>query len=71
MAIMLLDLSAEGKLLTDGESSLSIEADEEGERYSISGVDGSLVDSGDKWEPLAARLDMSLSKGEDILVIWP
>ena len=71
MAIMLLALSAEGKLLTDGESSVFIEADEEGERYSIFGSDGSLIDSAEQWEPLAARLDMALSKGEDILVIWP
>lgn len=72
LAIILLAMSAEGKLLEAGESKIFIEADGEGPRYSIFGDGGSLLDSGEEWDSLAARLDMAiLNEDKDILVIWP
>jgi hypothetical protein len=71
MAILLLAVAAEGKLLAEGEERISLEADEEGARYSISGPDGGTIDAGDDWDPLVARLDAALPDGGDVQVIWP
>ena len=72
LAIILLAMSAEGKLLADGESRISIEADDDGPRYAIFGEGGSLLDSGEEWDSLAARLNMAVSREEmGIQVIWP
>ena len=71
MAILLLTVSAEGKLLSDGEAALAVAADEDGARYFISGPDGEAVDAGEEWGPLVARLDAALSDCGDIQVIWP
>lgn len=72
LAIILMAMSAEGKLLADGESRISIEADDDGPRYAIFGEGGSLLDSGEEWDSLAARLNMSVSREEmGIQVIWP
>ena len=72
LAIILMAMSAEGKLLADGESRIFIEADDDGLRYAIFGEGGSLLDSGEEWDSLAARLNMSVSREEmGIQVIWP
>ncbi len=72
MAILLLASSAEGKLLAEGEASLSVEADESGTRYTIADPDGETLDSGEDWGPLVARLEAVLG-GETgaVSVIWP
>ena len=56
LAILLLASSSSGTLLHDGAASLSVTADDSGASYSIVGTDGEVVDSGEKWEPLIARL---------------
>lgn len=71
MAILLLAAAAGGKLLSEGEARLSVEAGEAGARYSIAGPDGEAIDAGDDWGPLVARLDAALSGGGDVQVIWP
>lgn len=71
MAILLLAASAGGKLLAEGEARVSVEADEAGARYAVSGPDGETIDAGDDWDPLVARLDASLPEDDGIQVIWP
>ena len=71
MAILLLAVAAEGKLLAEGETRISVEADEDGARYSIAGPDDEAIDAGDDWDPLVARLDAALPDGDDVQVIWP
>ena len=71
MAILLLAVSAEGKLLAEGETRISVEADEDGARYSIFGPDGETIDAGDEWDPLVARLDAALPDADAVQVIWP
>ena len=71
MAVLLLAVAAEGKLLSEGEARISVEADEDGARYSIAGPDDETIDSGDDWDPLVARLDAALPGGDDVQVIWP
>ena len=71
LAILLLASSSGGALLHDGETALSVTADETGASYSIVGADGEVIDSGEGWEPLIARLDADLPAAADIQVIWP
>ena len=71
MAILLLAVDAEGKLLAEGETRISVEADEDGTRYSISGPDDGTVDAGDDWDPLVARLDAALPDDDAVQVFWP
>ena len=72
LAIILMAMSVEGKLLEAGESKIFIEADGEGPRYAVFGEGGSLLDSGEEWDSLAARLNMAVSREEmGIQVIWP
>jgi len=71
MAILLLTVAAEGKLLAEGEGSLSVEADEDGARYSIFNPDGEQIDAGEEWDPLVARLDAALPVTDDVQIIWP
>ena len=71
MAILLLGVAAKGKLLAEGESRIFVGADEGGTSYSISGPDDGMVDAGDDWDPLVARLDAALPDGGDVQVIWP
>ena len=72
LAILLLASSSSGALLHDGEASLSVTADESGASYSIAGTDGEVIDSGEGWEPIIARLEASLSdEGGDVQIIWP
>ena len=71
MAVLLLTVSAEGKLLADGEAMISVEADEDGVRYSIIGPDGETIDDADGWESLVARLEAALPEVADIQIIWP
>ena len=71
MAVLLLTVSAEGKLLADGEARLSVEAAEDGMRYSIISPDDETMDSGDDWEPLTARLETALPEVADVQIIWP
>ena len=72
LAILLLATSSSGALLHDGEETLSVTADETGASYSIVGTDGEVVDSGEDWEPLIARLEADLpAAGDDFQVIWP
>lgn len=72
LAILLLASSSSGVLLHDGEASLSVTADESGASYSIVGTDGEVIDSGEGWEPIIARLEDTLSnEGGDVQIIWP
>ena len=72
LAILLLASSSSGTLLHDGAASLSMTADDSGASYSIVGTDGEVVDSGEKWEPLIARLGTDLpSAADDFQIIWP
>ena len=73
MAILLLVASAGDKLLADDEASLSVTADEGGWNYETRSPDGEIVDSGDDWEPLVARLKTRLADDADapVSIIWP
>ena len=71
MAILLLLVAAEGKLLAEGEAGISVSADEDGARYAIVGPDGEEIDAGEDWDPLVARLDAALPDGDDVQIIWP
>ena len=71
MAILLLTVAAEGKLLFDGEAALYVSADEDGASYSIKGPNGEMVDAGDDWASLVERLNAGISDDGDIQVIWP
>lgn len=71
MAILLLTVAAEGKLLFDGEAALYVSADEDGASYSIKGPNGEMVDAGDDWASLVERLNAVISDDGDIQVIWP
>jgi len=71
MAILLLTVAAEGKLLFDGEAALYVSADEDGASYSIKGRNGEMVDAGDDWASLVERLNAVISDDGDIQVIWP
>ena len=71
MAILLLTVAAEGKLLSKGEAALSVAADEDGARYSIVGPDGEEIDAGEDWNALVARLDAVFPDGDDVQIIWP
>ena len=71
MAILLLSVAAEGKLLAEGEARISVSADEDGARYAIVGPDGAEIDAGEDWDPLVARLDAALPDGDDVQIIWP
>ena len=72
LAILLLATSSSGALLHDGESSLSVTADDTGASYSIFGSDGEVVDSSDEWESLIARLEADFPNvGDNVQIIWP
>ena len=71
MAILLLSVAAEGKLLAEGEARISVSADEDGARDAIVGPDGEEIDAGEDWDPLVARLDAALPDGDDVQIIWP
>ena len=71
MAILLLSVAAEGKLLAEGEARISVSADEDGARYAVVGPDGEEIDAGEDWDPLVARLDAALPDGDDVQIIWP
>ena len=72
LAILLLATSSSGALLHDGETTLFVTADEAGASYSIVGTDDEVIDSGEDWEPLIARLETDLpAAGDDFQVIWP
>ena len=72
LAILLLAASSSGALLHDGEATLSVTADETGASYSIVGTDDEVIDSGEDWEPLIARLETDLpAASDDFQVIWP
>ena len=59
-------------LLHDGEAALSVEADESGARYAITGPSGEGIDSADDWQPLVSRLENDLpSAGDGLQIIWP
>ena len=71
MAMLLLMAQDEGTLLQDGEASISISAGRSGERYSIYAKDGEVVDSGDDWSPLVARLRTAVHDDDGVQIIWP
>ena len=72
MAMLLLASPSAESILHDGEAALSVEADESGVRYEITGPDGEEIDSADDWQPLIARLESDLSvSGESLQIIWP
>ena len=71
LAILLL-AADEGILLADGETRLSVSADEEGEHYAFYGRDGEEVDAGDDWSSLVARLESSFPDSSNAMqIIWP
>ena len=71
LAILLLATSSSGALLHDGETTLSVTADETGASYSFVDSDGEVSDSGEEWGPLIARLETDLPDADDVQVIWP
>ena len=71
MAILLLTVAAEGKLLFDGEAAFYVSADEDGTSYSITGPNGETVDAGDGWASLVERFNAVIPVDGDIQVIWP
>ena len=72
LAILLLASSSSGALLHDGETTLSVTADETGASYSFVDSDGEVSDSGEEWGPLIARLETDLpTAADDVQVIWP
>lgn len=72
MATLLLTVASRGKLLADGEATLSVKADEDGVRYSIVDQNGNTIDAGEDWDPLVARLDAALPDIDyDMQIIWP
>ena len=72
LAILLLATSSSGALLHDGETTLSVTADETGASYSFVDSDGEVSDSGEEWGPLIARLETDLpTAADDVQVIWP
>lgn len=72
LAILLIAANDEGRLLSDGEASLSVSADEFGRRYSIADADGETLDSADDWDSLIARLGaMFPDESEGLQIIWP
>ena len=71
MAMLLLMALGDGTLLQDEEASISISADRSGERYSIYAKDGEIMDSGDDWSPLVARLRTAAPDDTGVQVIWP
>ncbi len=72
LAVLLLNSDEAGKLLQDGESTISVYADDSGAGYSVVDADGAEVDSGEGFEPLVARLESSLDSEEGHLtIIWP
>ena len=72
LAILLLASSSSGVLLHDGETTLSVTADETGASYSFVDSDGEVIDSGEEWEPLIARLETDLpAAADDVQIIWP
>ena len=72
LAILLLASSSSGVLLHDGETTLSVTADETGASYSFVDSDGEVSDSGEEWGPLIARLETDLpAAADDVQVIWP
>ena len=72
LAILLLATSSSGALFHDGETALSVAANESGASYSFVGPNGEVVDSGEEWGPLIARLEADLpDAGVDVQIIWP
>ena len=72
LAILLLASSSSGVLLHDGETTLSVTADETGASYSFVDSDGEVSDSGEEWGPLIARLETDLpAAADDVQIIWP
>ena len=72
LAILLLATSSSGALFHDGETALSVAANESGASYSFVGSNGEVVDSGEEWGPLIARLEADLpDAGVDVQIIWP
>ena len=72
MAILLLAVDGEGRLLAGGEAKLAVTADDFGFRYTTFDAEGLMLDMDDGWEPLVARFE-SAHPGDDdgIQVIWP
>lgn len=72
LAVLLLNSDEAGKLLQDGESTISVYADDSGAGYSVVDAEGAEVDSGEGFEPLVVRLESSLDSEEGHLtIIWP
>ena len=74
LAILLIEADAAGTLLADGETSMSVTFDQlSGARFLTAGADGEIVDSGDDWSALVARMERVFpSDTPDALsIIWP
>ena len=74
LAILLLAASNDGWLVNDGEARLSVSADETGEHYETQDADGAVIDSGDEWDSLVARLQVALPPDgaeASLSIIWP
>ena len=73
LAILLLAVSGEGRLLNEGETRLSVTADEDGLRYGTQDADGVAIDTGDNWDSLVARLAAALPDDAtaSLQIIWP
>ncbi len=73
LAILLLASCGDGRLLEDGETKLSVEADGARFHYDVYDADGTVLDSGDDWDALIARLNAAPLRddGGGIQIIWP
>ena len=77
MAILLLAARKAGSLLhaDEGEALLTAKCDEFGTRYAIRDAEGGIVDSGDGWSTLAARLESAFAADSapsgDVTIFWP
>lgn len=75
MGMLLLAARRDGMLLQEGEASLTASCSETGTYYETHDAEGEVLDSGDDWKPLAARLETVFGTAEasdtHTAIIWP
>ena len=72
LAILLILADDDGQLLLEGESAISVSADDLGRHYTVTGADGGTLDSGDDWDSIIARLDsVFMNEADAVQIIWP
>ena len=74
LAILLIKADDDGSLLAEGETAMSVSFDKlTGAHYQTTDADREIVDSGDDWSGLVARLErVSQSNDSEVMsIIWP